>query len=276
MNTNETLSKSEATFQTLPEEGRNASKMQGHWLLANMGKSVLRPGGLELTRKMLAGLRITEQDHVVEFAPGLGVTAKMTIAGRPASYIGIEREEAAAARVRAYLRGENQKCLLGMAQDTGLPDASATVVYGEAMLTMHPDTKKREIMREAARILMPGGRYAIHEIGIVSNGADRELSKTISKELSRVVRVGARPATADDWKEMLQAEDFRVQDVLTTPFHLLEPRRLIQDEGFGRALRFALNVLRHGDARHRILEMRRVFRKYRDHLRGIALIAVRN
>jgi len=28
-------------------------KMQGHWLLARMGKRVLRPGGLELTSQML-------------------------------------------------------------------------------------------------------------------------------------------------------------------------------------------------------------------------------
>ena len=32
-----------------PEEQR----LQGHWLLAKMGKRVLRPGGIELTRAML-------------------------------------------------------------------------------------------------------------------------------------------------------------------------------------------------------------------------------
>ena len=275
MSSTESSSRSKALGHALPQEDKDARKMPGHWLLARMGKSVLRPGGLELTRKMLAGLRITEQDHVVELAPGLGVTAKMTIACRPASYTGIEKEEAAAARVRTYLRGDDQKCLVGLAEDTGLPDGSATVVYGEAMLTMHSDVEKREIMREAARILEPGGRYAIHEVGIVANEANGELAKTISKQLSRAIHVGARPATAEDWKEMLHAEGFRVQDVLTTPFHLLEPRRLIQDEGFRRALRFAWNVMRHSDARHRILQMRRVFRKYRDHLCGIALIAVK-
>ena len=33
-------------------------KMPGHWLLAKMGKRVLAPGGLELTRVMLDRLAI--------------------------------------------------------------------------------------------------------------------------------------------------------------------------------------------------------------------------
>ncbi len=44
-------------------------KMPGHWLLAKMGKRVLRPGGLELTRVMLERLDIQAHDAVVEFAP---------------------------------------------------------------------------------------------------------------------------------------------------------------------------------------------------------------
>jgi hypothetical protein len=44
----------------------------------------------------------------------------------------------------------------------------------------------------------------------------------------------------------------------TVPMALLEPARVVRDEGFFRALRFALSVLRDGDARRRVFEMRRV------------------
>jgi hypothetical protein len=47
-----------AAKQGLPEEGMDVCRMQGHWLLAKMGKTVLRPGGLELTGKMLDHLNI--------------------------------------------------------------------------------------------------------------------------------------------------------------------------------------------------------------------------
>ena len=69
--------------------------MPGHWLLARMGKRVLRPGGLELTRRMLDALDIRASDDVVELAPGLGVTARAALDREPRSYVGIERDEAA-------------------------------------------------------------------------------------------------------------------------------------------------------------------------------------
>ena len=65
----------------------DTTKMPGHWLLARLGKRVLRPGGRELTQQMLNGLCIKSSDDVVEFAPGLGFTAQLTLNRKPASYI---------------------------------------------------------------------------------------------------------------------------------------------------------------------------------------------
>lgn len=48
-----------------------AARQPGHWLLAGLGKKVLRPGGLELTRDMICQLRLEPQDDIIEFAPGL-------------------------------------------------------------------------------------------------------------------------------------------------------------------------------------------------------------
>ncbi len=50
---------------------------QGHWILAKMGKKVLRPGGKELTLKLVEGLDISNEDAVIEFAPGMGYTAEV-------------------------------------------------------------------------------------------------------------------------------------------------------------------------------------------------------
>lgn len=60
--------------KTLPCQNTNEHKLPGHWLLARMGKRVLRPGGLELTHRLLDVLSIDGDDDVVEFAPGLGIT----------------------------------------------------------------------------------------------------------------------------------------------------------------------------------------------------------
>src|SRR5215469_4335861 len=148
-----------ANEMTMPGSELVASKMPGHWLLARLGKRVLRPGGLALTRRMLESLSIQATDRVVEFAPGLGVTAKMTLNSHPASYTAIEEDEAAATRVRQLLSRPSQRCVIGSAGESGLPADSATIVYGEAMLSMQGPEQKRRIVHEARRILRTGGRY---------------------------------------------------------------------------------------------------------------------
>ena len=134
----------------------------------------MRPGGLELTEKMLAALRITSKDDVVEFAPGLGVTARTVLAKRPASVVGIERDAAAA-----------------------------------------------------------------------------------------------------EWREMLEAEGFVVESCVTVPMALLEPMRMLRDEGVRGVAKILVNVVKNPGARKRILEMRKSFQKHADNMSAVAIVAVK-
>jgi SAM-dependent methyltransferase len=257
-----------------PGAGLKTEKMPGHWVLARMGKRVLRPGGMELTRRMLASLGVGGRDDVVEFAPGMGVTARLTLALRPASYTAVERDEAAARIVQGYVGGERRRVVVGSAAETGLPAASASVVYGEAMLTMQTDEEKRRIVREAARLLRHGGRYAVHEM-CLRDGVGGEVRKEVERALTGVVHHGVRPLTVTEWRRLLEGEGFEVKAVETAPMALLEPARVVRDEGFFRALRFAFNVLRDGDARRRVFERRRVFRRHRGQIAAVAVTATR-
>lgn len=263
------------TDSVRPGEGQTA-KIPGHWVLARLGKRVLRPGGMELTRRMLQALRINHSDDVVEFAPGMGVTARLTLDQKPYSYTAIERDQAAAKIVGSYLAGDRLRCVVGDATDTGLPDESASVVYGEAMLTMHTDETKRAIIREAHRLLKSGGRYAIHEMCLLSDSVDAERRKETERALTGVVRHGVRPLTIAEWCALLALEGFEVQSIHQASMSLLEPRRLINDEGLGGALRFAWNLLRDSEARKRVQQMRKVFRQYRKELAAVTVIAVKH
>lgn len=251
------------------------AKMPGHWLLAKMGKRVLRPGGRELTERLLVQLQIEPTDDVVEFAPGLGDTARSTLARRPASYTAVERDRDAALEVSRLLTGPEQRCVAGTAEQTGLANASASVVYGEAMLSMQMPTAKAKIVREAGRLLRVGGRYGIHELCLQPDNVPDEMRQVISAELSDEIHVGVRPLTVAEWRALLESAGFVIANVDLTPMHLLEPARLILDEGLSRALRFAFNVVRTPAARRRVLTMRRVFRKYRQHLAAVAIVAIK-
>ncbi|OAM90362.1 methyltransferase domain-containing protein [Termitidicoccus mucosus] len=251
---------------------RSLENLPGHWVLARMGKRVLRPGGMGLTRRLLAALDIGPADDVVEFAPGLGATARLALAKKPASYTAVERDGAAAETVRRLLAGGVQRCIVGNAEATGLPAARASVVYGEAMLTMHAPAQKAAIAREAFRVLRPGGRYGIHEIALTPDTVDEATKRDILQSLSHSIRVGARPQTLAEWKALFENAGFRVKTIHTAPLHLLEPRRLIQDEGFFRALKFVFNVMRTPEARRRVRGMRGVFRKYAGHLSAVMMV----
>ncbi|GAB1430620.1 methyltransferase domain-containing protein [Ignavibacteria bacterium] len=246
---------------------------QGHWILAKMGKKVLRPGGKELTTKLINNLNIISSDNIVEFAPGLGYTASLALQRNPKSYTGIELNEEAASILRKTVKGENRKIVVANAANSTLVGNSADKVYGEAMLTMHADHRKSEIMREAYRILKKGALYGIHELGLTPDNLDQEIKSTIQKELAQVIKVNARPLTVSEWTALLEKEGFRVLKVETNPMSLLEIKRIIDDEGIFRTLKITFNILRHRKERKRIVAMRDTFRKYQKHLNAVAIVA---
>jgi hypothetical protein len=259
----------------LPGAGLDANKMPGHWLLARAGKRVLRPGGRGLTHWMLDTLAIGPADAVVELAPGLGITARETLARGPASYVAVERDRNAVDGLRRWLTGPGREVRQGTAEQTGLADGAATIVYGEAMLTMQPAETKARIVDEAYRVLAPGGRYGIHELCLLPNTISDDLRDEILAALGGTIRVGARPLTPAGWRDLLTSRGFVVTAEHTAPMHLLEPHRLIQDEGLVRALKVVSTILRDPIARRRIWAMRRAFRTYRHHLGAISLVATR-
>lgn len=250
---------------------RPIEDVPGHWLLARLGKRVLRPGGRELTERLLAALPLADRD-VVELAPGLGLTAAAILAGGPRSYTGVDQSPEVATIVQRVV-GESGRCVVGEAADTDLPDASADVVIGEAMLSMQTDRGKAEIISEAVRVLRPGGYYAIHELGLQPDTLDAERKTRIRQDLARVIKVNARPLTVTEWQEALARHGLIVEFVATAPMALLEARRNLADEGVRGALRIVFNLLRVPGARTRVLAMRRVFRTHREALMAVALVA---
>ena len=259
------------TDEALPISQRPASNAPGHWVLARVGKRVLRPGGLELTLQMLSNARLTGA-RVVEFAPGLGRTATEILAARPASYTGVDKDPAAAKHVRELV-GIRGTVINADAADTGLESGSADVVVGEAMLTMQGEKSKKAIISEAVRLLAPGGRYAIHELAVQPDNIDEELHTRIRQDLARAIHVNARPLTCEQWAELLEECGLVVETIQTAPMALLDFSRNVRDEGFAQTLRIIRNVLSDRELRERVLGMRKTFRAYQQWMCGVTIVA---
>ncbi len=246
---------------------------QGHWLLAKMGKKVLRPGGKDLTLKLIKGLAITPADRVIEFAPGIGFTALKVLENNPQSYTGVELNEEAASDLRKIIKGKFRNIIIGNASSVPLEDNSADKVYGEAMLTMQADHRKSEIIKEAHRLLRKGGLYGIHEFGLTPDGINDKEKAEIQQELAMCIKVNARPLTQSEWIHLLEKEDFKIKEIKTNPMLLLETRQIVDDEGLFRSLKIGFNIIRQPKARKRINQMRCVFNKYKNHMNAIAIVA---
>lgn len=192
------------------------------WLLARLGKRVLRPGGLGLTQLLLDGLSIGSSDEVIEFAPGLRVTARLILNRYPRRYVEVKRvPKAMEWTTRQLPRLPYVSVVVGMADETNLADGSASVVLGEAMLSMNTQAHKRRIAAEAFRLLRRRGRYGIHELCVVPDDMPADLQQEIDRTLSSAIHVGARPLPAHEWKALLEEVGSRVVRVGYAPMHLL-------------------------------------------------------
>ena len=253
--------------------GPEAGRMQGHWLLAKLGKRILRPGGRALTAKLLERAKPTGGDDIVELGPGVGATAEVLLRANPRSYRGIDPNPEGRDAVKDILKKHPRAdYVVADARETGLDDTCADLVVGEAMLTIQDDAGKNAIVAEAARLLRPGGRYAIHEMAWLPDHTDEE-RETARRELSRVIKVGARPLTLEGWTELLAAHGLEAEWHDRAPLHLLEPRRIVSDEGLWGALRFWNNARRLPGARDRLKAMRQGFQLQGKLMGGIVILA---
>lgn len=254
-------------------KNEDISQAQGHWILARMGKKVLRPGGRDLTEKLIQSLNITHNDEIAEFAPGLGFTAALALKKSPKSYIGIDADENAVKFLNQKIKGKHISFVQGNAAHTQILSESKDKVYGEAMLTMHADHRKSEIIQEAHRILKSGGTYAIHELGLFPSNITEEVKSEIQKDLALAIKVNARPLTETEWRTLLEKEGFKITNIQTNKMRLLEPGRIIHDEGFFRTLKIGYNILTNSKARKRIFQMRKTFTKHKQHINAVAITA---
>jgi ubiquinone/menaquinone biosynthesis C-methylase UbiE len=244
---------------------------QSYELLSKIGKKVLRPGGREMTVQMLEDLSINSNDSIVEFAPGSGFSAKLLLNKDFLHYYGVERDAERISELQASFLNQSMEFICGDAENTHLPSESVDKVFGEAMLSMHANQRKERIIKEASRVLKKEGLYAIQELELSVENNDQE--HEIQKELAIVSRVNARPQTIEEWSNLLESAGFKIIDVKRRPLRILEPLRIIEDEGFVQTFRIMFNVLKSKKIRKRVLEMRRTFKKYDSYLNAVVIIA---
>ena len=102
----------------------------------------------------------------------------------------------------------------------------------------------------------------------------QETKDEIRRDLARSIKVNARPLTASEWQQLLTDGGFEVVSVDHAPMALLNPARVLADEGLTGALRIVGNLIVRRAARRRVVGMRITFHRYRRSLTAVAVVGV--
>jgi len=87
--------------------------------------------------------------------------------------------------------------------------------------------------------------------------------------------VNAQPLSETEWKQACAEAGLTIKQSKTGEMGLLNPKRVIEDEGLFPALKIAWNVLTQAEIRERVFQMRNTFNQYRDQLGYIAFSATK-
>jgi arsenite methyltransferase len=158
---------------------------------------------------------LNEGETVLDLGAGAGADVLISArrVGATGKAIGLDMtdEMLDLARRNARQAGStNVEFLKGYLEDIPLPDDSVDVVISNCVINLSGD--KQRVLREAARVLRPGGRFAISDVI-----ADPDMDDATRADMARWTGCIAGALTRQEFEESLEAAGFF--DVEIHPTH---------------------------------------------------------
>ena len=154
-------------------------------------------------------------ETVLDLGSGAGadvlISARRVAPGGRAIGLDMTDEMLALARANAAEAGvTNAEFLQGYLEDIPLPDASVDVVISNCVINLAAD--KTVVLAEAARVLRPGGRFAVSDVI-----ADPDMDEATRADMQQWTGCVAGALTRDDYHEALTGAGF--SDITITETH---------------------------------------------------------
>jgi SAM-dependent methyltransferase len=225
--------------------------------LALAGKTVIRHGGSNGTRRLLVELDVQPGHRILEVGTGVGATAFTLAANDPTAHVtGVDLSAfmVEQARKRAETLGLGERIKLIHNHDPNvLPfdDATFDLVLVESV-AMYNDADR--FFREILRVLKPGGRLGLHD-WCWSEKPSEEL-----EAMTCVVACGCNPGEVKffsqaDWERSLTRQGFEIRFAEQYPFTFFSLNGMRDDEGTWGLLKMFGRVLKRRAAARRMFRM---------------------
>ncbi len=250
----------------------NFKTAPGHQVLAAAGKKALRPGGLAATEQIFKWTNFQSGETVLELAASFGYSAIALAQRFNVRVVGVEKNPDSVARAQANVAaaGLTQQVEIIQGDIFHLEQISEQFDYvlAEAILTMQSDPGKSKILAGIRDRLKPGGQFLSHELRVGDTNPE-----AIRGDLSTTIRVNTAPLSTDGWISLVQQTGLTVENHESGSMSLLNPRRIVREEGLLTLLTIAWNMLTQPDLRQRIFSMRETFLRHGSNLGYIILTA---
>lgn len=258
---------SETCEDSLPPKGHEP----GHTFLARMGKTRLRPGGVDATEWLISQADICSETKILEVACNMGTTMIQIAEQYGCCVTGLDIDanalKHAAENVNAHHLEDKITLVEGNAFKLPFPDNSFDVVINEAMLTMLIGDEKDKAISEYARVLKPDGILLTHDVYLRPD--DPKLCRKIIAGITRAINVHVEPLTEEEWKKKIENHGFLCK-VKTGDMTLLDPEGMIHDEGEERTA----EIISHGTKKENASMFMGMFDFFNSHKKYIGYIAV--
>lgn len=207
-----------APVATVPSTAAPGIAVCAGWPVARrLRLGTVRPGGVAMTRRLFEGVALHEGDRVVDLAPGRGATGVLAGQVNLRSWTGVCVDERAAKAVAHRVRGLDRRTVVGAPDRTGLPDGEATVVLAEGLLTGLSDPGKQAVLREAMRIVRPGGLVGLHELLVVPGEWGEPTAAEIRAAIGPARRGGVRVLDEAGWRDLVHRSGLEMVGVALGP-----------------------------------------------------------
>ena len=113
---------------------------------------------------------------------------------------------------------ENAEFLKGQIEEMPLPDDSVDVIVSNCVINLSAD--KDRVLREAFRVLKPGGRFAVSDVVVAG-----EVPPAIRRSVELWIGCVAGALSEDDYRQKLEAAGFTDVTVEPTRIYTIEDAR---------------------------------------------------
>ena len=224
----------------------------------NVGLTVIHPGGMKATRKLIDSCHIHKNTTVLDIACGKGTTAVYLAQNYGCQVVGIDISEDLVAQSIALAKRKHveDKVTFHVGDALNMPfsDDEFDVAISQAILILVSDKKKA--IQEALRVTKPGGYIGWLELSW-KKPPTKEFLDGVSNVICAYCMLGVE--TFENWEKIFREAGVKQLEVIVSSMEFSGMRCMIADEGFLNASRIIYRYLSNSRIRKRMNTTNRFF-----------------